>query len=159
MSNDKGCAVLGRSVMPDSLRPCGLQPARLLCPWDSPGKNTGVGCHALLQGIFPPQGSNPCLLCLLHCRWILYPLSYLGSLMFTDDPLKLFNSPSPDWIARIMAFNWCAHKQTLKMVIMTENYKLWDFQVLSDSIPNVRKSLCSYPFATTYFMWVTFLLI
>ena len=30
-----------------------------LCPWDSPGKNTGVGCHALLQGIFPTQGSNP----------------------------------------------------------------------------------------------------
>ena len=39
---------------------------RLLCPWDSPGKNTGVGCHALLQGIFPTQGLNPHLLCLLH---------------------------------------------------------------------------------------------
>ena len=38
---------------------------RLLCPWDSPGKNTGVGYHALLQGIFPTQGSNPHLLCLL----------------------------------------------------------------------------------------------
>ena len=37
-------------------------PARLLCPWDSPGKNTGVGCHALLQGISPTQGSNPSLL-------------------------------------------------------------------------------------------------
>ena len=35
-----------------------------LCPWDSPGKNTGVGCHALLQGIFPTQRLN---LCLLHC--------------------------------------------------------------------------------------------
>ena len=41
-------------------------PARFLCPWDSPGKNTGVGCHALLQGIFLTQGSNLCLLCLLH---------------------------------------------------------------------------------------------
>ena len=39
--------------------------ARLFCPWDSPGKNTGVGCHALLQGIFPNQGSNLHLLCLL----------------------------------------------------------------------------------------------
>ena len=39
---------------------------RLLCPWDSPSKNTGVGCHALLHGIFPTQGSNPHLLCLLH---------------------------------------------------------------------------------------------
>uniref|UniRef100_A0AAA9T0R6 COP9 signalosome complex subunit 5 n=1 Tax=Bos taurus TaxID=9913 RepID=A0AAA9T0R6_BOVIN len=37
-----------------------LTPTRLLCPWDSPGKNTGVGCQALLQGIFPTQGSNPC---------------------------------------------------------------------------------------------------
>ena len=43
---------------------------------DSPGKNTGVGCHALLQGIFPTQGSNPCL---LYCRWILYHLSHQGS--------------------------------------------------------------------------------
>ena len=40
---------------------------------DSPGKNIGVGCHALLQGIFPTQGSNPHLLRLLCCRWILYP--------------------------------------------------------------------------------------
>ena len=38
----------------------------LLCLWDSPGKNTGVGCHALLQGIVPIQGSNLCLLSLLH---------------------------------------------------------------------------------------------
>ena len=36
----------------------GLQPARLFCPWDSPGKSTGVGCHALLQGIFWTQASN-----------------------------------------------------------------------------------------------------
>ena len=41
------------------------QPTRLLCPWDSPGGNTGVGCHALLQGIFPTQGANPRLLGLL----------------------------------------------------------------------------------------------
>ena len=43
----------------DSLWPLGLPPARLLCPWDSPGKNAGVGCRALLQGIFLTQGSNP----------------------------------------------------------------------------------------------------
>ena len=43
---------------------------------ESPGKNTGVGCHALLQGIFPTQGSNSGL---LHCRWILYQLSHKGS--------------------------------------------------------------------------------
>ena len=49
-----------------------MEPARLLCPWDSLGKNTRVGCHFLLQGIFPTQGLNPGL---LHCRQILYCLS------------------------------------------------------------------------------------
>ena len=48
------------------------------CPWDSPGKNTGVGCHALLQGIFPIQGSNLCLLCLLHCQVGSLPLAPPG---------------------------------------------------------------------------------
>ena len=43
-------------------------PARLLCPWGSPDKNTRVGCHALHQGIFLTQGSNLCFLCLLHWR-------------------------------------------------------------------------------------------
>ena len=43
--------------------PSALYFAKLLCPWDSPGKNTGVGCHFLLQGIFLTQESN---LCLLH---------------------------------------------------------------------------------------------
>ena len=55
--------------MSNSLQHCGLQPTRLLCPWDSPSKNPGVGCHALLQGIILTQGLN---LCLLYCRQILY---------------------------------------------------------------------------------------
>ena len=108
--------VLSHSVVSNSLRPHGLQPSRLLCPWDSPGKDTDVGCHTLLQRIFPTQGSNPgspslqpdslpsespgkpknttvgslSLLQgnfptqesnwgLLHCRCILYQLSYQGS--------------------------------------------------------------------------------
>jgi len=54
----------------------GLKPTRLLCPWDSPGKNTGVGSLSLLQGIFLTQESNRGL---LHCRQILYQLSYQGS--------------------------------------------------------------------------------
>ena len=52
--------------MYDSLGPYGPWPARLFCPCDAPGKNTGVGCHFLLWGIFPTQGLNPCLLRLLH---------------------------------------------------------------------------------------------
>ena len=52
---------------------------RLLCPWDFPGKNTGVGCHFLLQGIFLTQGSNLCLLHLLQWRAGSLLLSHLGS--------------------------------------------------------------------------------
>ena len=70
------CESISHSVMSDSLRPHGLQPARLLCPWDSPGKNTGVGSHSLLQWIFLIQGSNPSL---LQCRPILFCLSHQGS--------------------------------------------------------------------------------
>ena len=51
--------ILSRSVMSDSLQPHGLQPTRPLCPWNSPGKNTGVGCHSLLQGNLPNPGIEP----------------------------------------------------------------------------------------------------
>ena len=57
------CCLITKSCL--TLQPLDLQPTRLLCPWDFPGKNTGVGCHLLLQEIFPTQGSNPHL---LHCR-------------------------------------------------------------------------------------------
>ena len=76
-SNVLVCCCWVASVVSDSVRPHRRQPARLPRPWDSPGKNTGVGHHALLQGIFPTQGSNPGL---LHCRQILYQLSHQGSL-------------------------------------------------------------------------------
>ena len=58
-----------RSVISDSFRPQGLY-----SPWNS-GQNTGVGSRSLLQGIFPTQRLNRGL---LHCRWILYQLSYQG---------------------------------------------------------------------------------
>ena len=60
---------VSHSVVLDSLWPHGLWPTRLLRPWDSSGKNTGVGCHILLQEIFPTQGLNSGL---LDCRIILY---------------------------------------------------------------------------------------
>ena len=65
-----------RSVVSNSLRPHGLQIISLLCSWDFLGKNTGVGCHFLLQEIFPTQGLN---LGLPHCRQTLYHLSHQGS--------------------------------------------------------------------------------
>ena len=64
------------SVRSNSLQLHGMQPASLLCQWNSPSKNIGVDCHSLLQGIFPSQGSN---LGLLHCRQIFYHLSHQKS--------------------------------------------------------------------------------
>ena len=61
------------SVMSDSLPP--PQTVAHICPWNSPGRNTGVGCHFLLQGIFATQGSSPGF---LHCRQILYRRSHQG---------------------------------------------------------------------------------
>ena len=59
MTNLAACCCQVASVVSNSVRPHGLQPTRLLRPWDSPGKNTGVGCHFLLQGNIPTQGLNP----------------------------------------------------------------------------------------------------
>ena len=78
------------------LRPHGLQPTRLLYPWNSPGRNIGVVYHFLLQGIFPTQGSN---LGLLHCRQILYRLSHnclisFSSVQFNQNLLDAYSVPS-----------------------------------------------------------------
>ena len=62
-----------------------MEPARLLCPWNSPGKNNGVGSSSLLQGIFLTQRWN---LGLLHCRWILYHLSHQGTPIMKTSPPK-----------------------------------------------------------------------
>ena len=63
-------------LCPTLCDPMDYRPTRLLCSCNSPGKNTGVGCHALLQGIFATQGSNPGL---PHFRWILYQLCHQGN--------------------------------------------------------------------------------
>ena len=70
------CAVMYLVTQSESCDPMDCSPPGSSVPGDSPGKKTGVGCHALLQGIFPTQGSNPGL---PHCRWILYHLSHQGS--------------------------------------------------------------------------------
>ena len=77
-----------RSVVSDSLQPHGLQPIRLLRPWDFPGKSAGVGCHFLLQRIFTTQESN---LGLPRCRQTLYHLNHQGgSTNFTSSTGRIF---------------------------------------------------------------------
>ena len=61
----------------------------LLCPWKSPGKNTWMGCHALLQGIFPTQGPNPGL---LHCRWSFF-------FFFFNHLSHKGRQRTPEWVA------------------------------------------------------------
>ena len=80
------------SDMSNSLRPHGQYSARCLCPWNPPGKKTGVGCPALLQRIFPAQELN---LGLLSCRQILYHLSHQGSPNLSETLEKPFPTPGP----------------------------------------------------------------
>ena len=78
MDQRHNAAVAAQSLSHVKFSTCNsmLKLSRLLCPWDFPGKNTGVGCHFLLQGIFLTQGSNSCL---LHWQVDSLPLSHLGS--------------------------------------------------------------------------------
>ena len=79
-----GSCAYSLSRVPLFATPCYYSPPGSSVRGDSPGKNTAVGCHPLLQGIFPTQGSNPGL---SHCKWILYCLSQWGSLGI------------PEWVA------------------------------------------------------------
>ena len=91
--------VLVAHLCPTLLQPHGWYPSRLLCPWNSPGKNTAVGSHFLLQGIFPTQGSNPHLLYLLHCRQI---VCHQGSPVVKTLPPNAGGVGSiPGWAAKV----------------------------------------------------------
>ena len=98
-----------QSVTSDSLRPHGLQPTRLLCPRNSPRKNTGVGSHSFLQGIFLTERSNPGL---LHCRQILYYLSH--------------QDPSSQYMLHIFSISNTQKERIINYVLLTitENFQV-----------------------------------
>ena len=75
---------------------------RLLSPWGSPGKNAGVGCHFLLQGIFLTQGSNLHFLCLLNCQVDTLLLCYLG--MFPNVSSIIFGWQDPELFLFISSY-------------------------------------------------------
>ena len=163
------CPGLSLSLMSDSLRPHGQQLTRLLCPWDSPGKNTGVGCHVLLQGIFLTQGLN---LGLPHCKWILYHLSHQGSPRYWSgqpipspgdlpNPGIKLHSPAlqadslthhnhPNWIIHITIHSWCCVLQgfeqmysdiyTIIILLQSIFIALKIFCYLSIHLPTTTKS-------------------
>ena len=129
----KFLCVLSRSVMSSSLPSFGQEPARLLCPQDFPVKNTGVGCHFLLQGIFLTQRLNPCLLSLLRCRWNLYLLSHWGSPAEykiihrnrSSKPKINCLSAKPCWTGRYL---WCYDQNSKKIGL---NYLCISVQIKS----------------------------
>ena len=97
-----GTCVLSCSDVSNSLRPYGSYSARLLCPWDSPGKNTGVGRHALLQGIFLTQGSN---------SWRILYLCYTTLRFFNRLTLNFFQNffPKGSVFPQILSFAYHLH--------------------------------------------------
>ena len=121
----------------------------LLCPWNSPGKSTGVCCHALLQGVFLTQELNPSL---LHCRWILYPLSHLG-----NPESILLNLCSISFLSWELPCHYDAYKTLLdaweaESLSLMEEY-LWLFNVCqrtraTDKMNEKEEGLCLL-FSTT----------
>ena len=107
------------SVVSHSLQPHELSPTRLLCPWNFPGKHTAVGCHFLLQGIFPTQGSNPGL---LHCRQILYHLSHQES--YLSLTINLRNTFLQFFLSLRVVFNFIFNLLLRQTISVLANYHL-----------------------------------
>ena len=120
--------VLRCSIMSDSLWPHGLYPARLLCPWDFPGKNNGMGCHFLLHGILSTQGSNLLLGRILY-HWAIWEAHLIirrlsekiflkGALpnLHFEASITLFPKPKKD-------IKWIFKKKSIKTLFMNKMEK------------------------------------
>ena len=107
----------------------------LPCPWDSPGKSTGVGCHPLLQGLFLIQGLNPHL---LHWQGDSLPLSHLGSpsnhviwslnylyKLQSTLPILHIRKPGSRWLKRIVKQNTADNEQSQDSHPSASDSKSW----------------------------------
>ena len=121
--------------MSSSLWPYGPYSCRLLCPWNSPGKNTRVGSHALLQEIFPTKGSN---LCLLHCRRIPYHLIHQGKPKILYILLQIMGA----WLFPNLKFKSDNNKITKLPEMWLE---LWSFQLRGRTRTESPDMTCSVP--------------
>ena len=119
-------------------------PARLLRPWNLPGKNAGAGCHFLLQRILPTQGSNPCLLYLLYARWILYHyttwetlvtwLVEINEFIFTQNSCKMEKSIKRRLLREFLIYLWTPRRKT-------RNISSWPVQF--SSVTQSYPALCN----------------
>ena len=127
--------------MSNSLRPHGLQPTRFLCPWDSPVKNSGVGSHSLLWGIFPTQGLN---LCLLQCKQILYPLSHQNKI-HTALWVYSVSFVVVHWLSGVPLFvmPWTVADQA--SLFLTVSWRLLKLIFIESMMPSNHLILCCPP--------------
>ena len=126
------CAVLSLSVVSNSLWPMDCSLPGSSVHGSSPDNNTGMGCRALLKGIFPTQGLNPGL---PHCRWILYCLSHQGSPIiqhtFNNSSSRCFRGMHLLLVSKIVAVallsirtlkrtkqSWCKNIATQKKLLI-----------------------------------------
>ena len=134
--------------MSDALRPHGLPSTRLLCPWNSLGKNTGEHCHSLLQGIFPTQGLNPgsCITGRFFTLWATREV-VVGSVQFSHS--VLFHSlrlhglqqtrpPCPSTTNGVYQ-NWCP-------------FRWWCYSTISSSVIPFSSCLQSFPASRSFLM-------
>ena len=131
--------------------------ARVLCAWDSPGKNTGVGCHFLLQGIFPTQGSNLSLLGLLHWKAGSLPLASSGKPIFKTY-IKVFSEGF-----LIVSFPWEWRSLIIEFLVIylsirfPHRYLNFSLQIyLSERMNWVPSFLPSRPFSFPPFLSLCF---
>ena len=119
------CCYLAAQSCPTLLQAHGLWPARILCPWDSPGKNTGVGYHALHQGIFLAQGSNQHLLGLLY--WQANSPPSEPSIVRKSSKIVFRNSstPKPHTFPVIKLGNTCTEPHFLKLFCLICSLLIW----------------------------------
>ena len=138
------------------LQPHGLQPTRLHCPWDSPGKNTGVGCHFLFQGIFQTHGSNPSL---LHWEVNSLPLSHLGSPFISYVvPLSIslrvnisLTVCSENWTGQYIGKRRRGRGNTALCVLMPTSLAGWKKATLLPSLATLRMRGCVQPSQILWF--------
>ena len=126
------CCCLLTKLCLTLLQSHGLWSVRLLCPWDFPGENTGVGCRFLLQGIFPTQGSNQCLLHLLHWQ--------AGSLSLAPSGKPLYEEYTKQNAG--LDESQSGIKITKKNI---NNIRYADAAAAAAAAPAAAKSLQSYP--------------
>ena len=122
-----------------TLRPHGLQPTRLFCPWDFPGKDTGVGCHFLLQGIFLPQGLNPGL---LHCRRI------LGGSVSKDFAYNAGDAGLHLWVGKIC---WRREWLTLQYSCLENSMDRGAWWATVHAVQRVGHNCVTYTFSHCFF--------